>query len=172
MGPGPEPVPDSPDPFPINLLRRLVERGVDFVAIGGVALTAHGSARYTDDLDVCYSNDAMNLELLGTVLVELGARLRGVDEDVPFVPDGRTLRRSGILCLDSTEGPIDLLLQPAGAPPYDELRRRAVRMDLGGFGVLVASLDDLEAMKRAAGRPIDLIDLEEIEAIRRLTERG
>ncbi|HVE68353.1 MAG TPA: nucleotidyl transferase AbiEii/AbiGii toxin family protein [Solirubrobacteraceae bacterium] len=165
-------MPDPPDPFPINLLRRLVERGVDFVAIGGVALTAHGSARHTDDLDICYSNDPVNLDLLGAVLVELGAKLRGVDEDVPFVPDGRTLRRTGILTLDTAEGPIDLLLQPAGAPPYEDLRRRAVRMDLGGFGVLVASLDDLAAMKRAAGRPIDLVDLEEIEVIRRLTEGG
>src|SRR5687768_11725488 len=101
--------------------------------------------------------------------MEVEARLKGVDDEVPFVPDGRTLRRTGILTLVSREGPIDLLLQPAGAPPYDDLRRRAVRMDLGGFGVLVASLDDLAAMKRAAGRPIDLIDLEEIEVIRRLT---
>jgi hypothetical protein len=34
--------------------------------------------------------------------------------------------------------------------------------------ILVASLDDLEAMKRAAGRPKDQVDLEEIEVIRRL----
>jgi hypothetical protein len=40
------------------------------------------------------------------------------------------------------------------------------------MAILVASLDDLEAMKRAAGRPKDLIDLEEIEVIRRLRARG
>jgi predicted nucleotidyltransferase len=155
---------------PTALLRRLVARGVDFVVVGGVALIAHGSARYTDDLDICYSTDAANLDLLGTALIELGAKLRGVEEDAPFVPDGRTLRRTAILALDSSDGPIDLLFQPAGAPSYDELRRNAVRIDLGGFGVLVASLDDLAAMKRAAGRPRDLLDLEEIEVIRRLTE--
>jgi hypothetical protein len=39
------------------------------------------------------------------------------------------------------------------------------------MGILVASLDDLAAMKRAAGRPVDQIDLEEIEVIRRLSAR-
>ena len=139
------------------------------MVVGGVAMVLHGSARFTKDLDLCYSADRPNLDLLGRALVELEAKLRGIDEAVPFVPDGRTLRRTGILTLDSAEGPIDLLVQPAGAPSYEELRRRAVRMDLGEFGVLVASLDDLAAMKRAAGRAIDLVDLEEIEVIRRLT---
>jgi hypothetical protein len=135
-----------------------------------VALVAHGSARFTKDLDICYATDQTNLDLLGTALVSLGATLRGVTEDVPFVPDGQTLRRTGILTLDSPEGPIDLLFQPAGAPPYEELRQRAVRMEIGGVGVPVCSLDDLAAMKRAAGRLRDLADLEEIEVIRRLTE--
>jgi hypothetical protein len=40
------------------------------------------------------------------------------------------------------------------------------------MAILVASLDDLEAMKQAAGRPKDLLDLEEIEVIRRLRARG
>ncbi|MDX6697286.1 MAG: hypothetical protein QOE65_683 [Solirubrobacteraceae bacterium] len=161
-----------PEFHPRRLLRELVARGVDFVVVGGMAMVLHGSARVTRDLDLSYAIDGANLDLLGRVLIDLGAKLRGVDEDVPFVPDGRTLRRTGILTLDTPAGWLDLLFQPAGAPPYEELRRRAVRMDLGGFGVLVASLDDLAAMKRAAGRPIDLIDLEEIEVIRRLTEAG
>ena len=161
-----------PDFHPRRLLSDLVARGVDFVVVGGMAMVLHGSARVTRDLDVCYANDGANLDLLGRVLVDLGAKLRGVDDDVPFVPDGRTLHRTGILTLDTPLGWLDLLFQPAGASSYDELRRRAVRMDLGEFGVLVASLDDLAAMKRAAGRPRDIADLEEIEVIRRLTEGG
>lgn len=159
-----------PDFSPTQLLRRLVAHGVDFVVVGGVAMIAHGSARFTKDLDICYSTDPTNLDILGTALVELGAGLRGVPEDVPFVPDGRTLRRTAILTLDSPDGPIDLLFQPAGSPPYDDLRRRAMRTDIGGVAILVASLDDLAAMKRAAGRPKDLLDLEEIEVIRRLSD--
>lgn len=150
------------------LLRRLVAHQVDFVVVGGIAMVAHGSGRLTQDLDICYSTDAANLEALGTALVELGAKLHGVPEQVPFVPAARTLRRTMILTLDTGEGKLDLLVDPAGAPGYALLRDRAIEAQLDGITVLVASLDDLEAMKRAAGRPKDRLDLEEIEAIRRL----
>ena len=153
------------------LPRALVSHGVDFVIVGGIAVIAHGSARITRDLDICYATDQSNLDVLGVALLELGAHLRGVSEDVPFVPDGRTLRRTTILTLDTDHGWIDLLAAPSGAPPYATLRERAERVTLGDIAVLVASLDDLESMKRAAGRPRDLVDVEEIEVIRRLKRR-
>lgn len=167
----PEPrVAEWPDFEVTDLLRPLVERGIDFVVIGGMAMVMHGSARITRDLDICFAPDQTNLELLGGALVSLNARLRGIDEPVPFVPDAATLRGIEILTLVTDAGWLDVQRQPPGAPPYAELRTRADRIDIDGIGVLVASLDDLAAMKRAAGRPIDRIDLEEIEVIRRLRE--
>jgi hypothetical protein len=108
------------------------------------------------------------LEALGSVLLGLGAKLKGVDDEVPFVPDAKTLRRIELLTLNTAAGGLDLLAHPKGAPPYDALRKRASRFDVGGFHVLVASVDDLVAMKRAAGREKDLADIEELETIRRL----
>jgi predicted nucleotidyltransferase len=158
-----------PEFSPTPMLERLVARGVDFVVVGGIAVVLHGSARLTQDLDISYASDDTNLEQLGAVLIELGARLRGVDDDLPFVPDARTLRQTSVLCLATDLGIIDLLAQPAGAPPYDELRAQAVRLNLGDFAVLVASIEDLIAMKRTAGRNKDLADIDELEAIRRLS---
>ena len=162
-----------PDFSPRALLRRLVEGGVDFVVVGGIAAVAHGSPTFTQDLDIAYSPDEANLERLGRVLVDLGARLRGVTDDVPFIPDGRTLRRTRVLTLETAIGPIDLLAQPDGAPGYERLRERAGREVVAGVAVRIASLDDLIAMKKAAGRPRDLLAVEELEAIQRLQrERG
>lgn len=157
-----------PEFKPMPLLRELVARGVDFVVIGGVAMVNHGSARLTRDLDIVYAVDGANLEALGEAMVGLEARLRGIDGEVPFVPDARTLRQTSILMLDTPLGWIDLLVAPAGAPAYAQLRARADRITMDGIAILIASLDDLESMKRAAGRPKDLLDLEEIEVIRRL----
>jgi predicted nucleotidyltransferase len=151
-----------------EILRRLNERGVDYVVIGAIAAILHGSARNTLDLDICFATDEANLEALGEVLVGLGARLRGVEEEIPFVPDAATLRKVELLCLATTEGDLDVLGRPAGAPAYQALRRRADRYDVGGMRVLVACIDDLIAMKQAAGRGKDLVDIEELEAIKRV----
>jgi Nucleotidyl transferase AbiEii toxin, Type IV TA system len=164
-------VTDRPPLSADEILRRLVERGVDFVVIGGIAAILHGSARNTFDLDICFASDDANLAALGDVLTALSARLKGVDENVPFVPDERTLRQIEPLTLVTSLGELDVLTHPPGAPPYRDLRRNADRYDLGGFNVSVASIDDLIAMKEATGRAKDLLDLEELEVIKRLRHR-
>jgi predicted nucleotidyltransferase len=151
-----------------EILRRLTTRGVDYVVIGGIAAVLHGSVRNTSDLDICFATDEGNLDSLGEVLIELGARLKGVDDAVPFVPDARTLHAIEVLTMTTRLGDLDVLASPAGSPGYEALRRNADRFDLGGFAVLVASIDDLIAMKLAAGRQKDLATVEELEAIKEL----
>lgn len=153
------------------LLGALVAHHVDFVVIGGIALVLHGSARVTQDLDICFEAGPENLAALGTALVSLKATLAGVADGVPFVPDARALRAIEVLTLDTPSGRLDVLAQPSGAPAYRVLREEADRYDLGGFAVRVASLDHLIAMKRAAGRDKDLVDVSELETIKRLRRR-
>ncbi len=155
-----------------SMLRGLSQAGVDYVVIGGIAMVAHGSARLTRDLDIVFGPDEDNLERLGQALIELGARLRGVDENVSFVPDAATLAKVDLLTLETKLGWLDVHRRPAGAPPYRTLRRRAERVDFGDFSVLVAAPEDLQAMKRSAGRPIDIADLDYLEAIIRLRRKG
>lgn len=154
---------------PEPLLRALVTRGVDFVVIGGIAAVIHGSAQNTFDLDITFASDQANLDLLGDALIELKATLRAGREDVPLVPDGRPLRSVDVLTMNTTLGMFDVLGRPKGAPPYERLRASARRIRLGDFGVLVASIDDLIAMKLAAGRPKDLVAVDEMRTIKRLT---
>jgi predicted nucleotidyltransferase len=55
---------------------------------------------------------------------------------------------------------------------FDELVQRAKPFDIDGITVLVASIDDLILMKRAAGRAKDLIEVEVLGAVRDELERG
>jgi hypothetical protein len=160
-----------PDYHPAALVQALVDGGVDFVIVGGVAVVLQAMPRFTKDLDICYATAQDNLDALGGVLVTLTARLRGIPETVPFVPDGHTLRHTQILCLTTPVGDIDLLVDPDGAPGYDTLRERASVMELSGRSVRVASIEDMLAMKRAAARPQDLADIESLEVAQELANK-
>lgn len=157
-----------PEFKPREILGLLTKRGVDFVVIGGYAAVLHGSPRVTQDLDITFATDPPNLEALGRLLTDLHARLYGVDRDLPFVADERTLARVELLTLETELGKLDLLALPAGAPTYSDLRGHAARFDVGGFLVRVADIPQLIAMKEIAGRPKDLADIAELDAIAHL----
>jgi predicted nucleotidyltransferase len=163
---------DIPELNLLPLLHRLTAGGVDYVVIGGVAVALQGYGRATKDLDIVYATDPTNLDALGAVLIAADARLRGIPEDVPFVPDGRTLRRTQILTLDTVDGGLDLLVDPSGAPPYEILRSRSELVDYEGLQIRVVGLEDLLSMKRAASRPQDLADVEALETARHLRRRS
>lgn len=154
---------------PRALLSHLTAHGVDFVVVGGIAAVLHGAERNTFDLDVCPAADQGNLDALARALTELSPLIRGVEEDVPFVPDGRSLRSLQILTLATSLGPLDVITSLEGWPPYASLRRRALRVDIGPTTILVASIDDLLEMKRASARDKDRFDVEALEAIKGLT---
>ncbi len=105
---------------------------------------------------------------MARALSALNATSRGAPADVPFLLDARTLREGDHFTFMTDAGPLDILGAPSGARGgYDELDRTATDIDLGdGLVVRVAALEDLMRMKRAAGRPKDLIELEVLGALR------
>lgn len=151
----------------LDALGTLAGHGVRFVVIGGVAGNLRGSTTITQDVDVCYARDDENLERMADALIELHARLRGAPPDVPFILDAKTLEMGDHFTFVTDVGSLDILGHPSGIPGgYEELERAADEMDLGEFTVKVASIDDLIRMKRAAGRPKDLIEVEVLGALR------
>lgn len=152
------------------MLRALRSAGVDFVLIGGVAARLHGSPSLTRDVDICYSRDRGNLERLAHMLSTVHARLRGADDDVPFLLDARTLLAGANFTFTTDLGDLDLLARPAGVKGYEELARSSELVDLGDVSVLVATLDDLIRMKGATGRAKDRAEVEILAAL--LDERS
>ena len=151
---------------PLAALNALAAADVAFVVIGGVAARLHGSPSLTRDLDICYDRTDANLERLAKVLSGLEARLRGVDEVVPFLLDARTLKAGGNFTFVTTAGDIDILAVPAGVSGFDDLASSAPEIDFGDVRIKIAALADLIRMKRAAGRPKDLIEVEVLSALR------
>ena len=156
------------DPRPI--LGVLVRHEVRFVAIGGIAASLQGSTTITNDFDICYARDQENLERLTAALKELQAALRGVPEPVAFRLKARTLKAGLNFTFDTKYGPFDCLGAASGSFDYEQLIRNADAMNLVGTTVSVASLDDLIRMKRAAGRNKDLIEIENLSALREVRD--
>lgn len=151
---------------PLRALATLDRHHVRFVVIGAFAGRLLGSPTVTRDLDICHARDRANLEALAGALQELRARLRGVDEDVPFHLDARSLAAGDAFTFTTDAGDLDVMATPAGTLGYDELARTADGIILGDVRVRVASIDSLIRMKRAAGRPKDLIEVEVLAALR------
>jgi hypothetical protein len=154
-----------------SLIQALLDGWVDFVVIGGLAAQAHGSPLITEDLDVCFDLDGANLTRLATVLGELAAIRRGMPDGVVAPLDARALRAGDVFTLRTRFGDLDLLARPDPKLDFPTLRSRAIRAELDGFTVWIANLDDLIAMKRAAGRPKDLLAVEHLGALREEIDR-
>jgi predicted nucleotidyltransferase len=154
---------------PREIFEVLVRHGVDFVVIGGVAVIGHGSTRTTRDVDFVAATDADNLARLEAALRDLDAELWGVDAHLLGIDlDARTLADGGNFTLVTRAGGLDFFNEVPGGAPYDAVRARSVVADLGdGLEIRVAGIDDLLAMKRAAGRPRDLEDIATLTHIER-----
>ena len=149
-----------------GLLRVLAEHRVEFIIVGGVAATLHGSARVTRDLDVVYARTPHNLRRLVAALGGHRPYLRGAPPGLPFLWDEETLRRGLNFTLETDLGNLDLLGEIAGGGGYDELRPHSVEFKAFGLRLLCLDLDTLIRVKRAAGRPRDQEAIAELRVIR------
>jgi hypothetical protein len=157
---------------PDELIAALTDGGVDHVLIGGLAVGAHGFPRATKDVDIVPAPGEANLVRLASVLRELEARNYGTGDfdpaEFPFDPlDPDDLRAGGNFVLATRLGRLDIMQWVPGIPgdlAFEHLTRNAVETSLGGRTVRVCSREDLVAMKRAAGRTQDLLDLEQLGA--------
>ena len=154
-----------------RLLTLLVDAGVRFVVIGGVAAIAHGASTFTRDLDVLVPFDAETLARLLGALRDHDPRAALDPQHRPIPSEVSALEGFRNLYVTTALGRLDLLGEtPIG--DYARLSERAETMTLAGVCVQVIALDDLIAIKRALGRPKDLLVSTELEAIRERLRSG
>jgi hypothetical protein len=147
------------------LLARLVEADVRFVVIGGLALGSWGVVRGTKDCDIVVDPSSANLDALAGLVTELGGHVHTPEALLSSERAIAALLRGGERVLVSTQlGELDVVQGLDGVPTYAQLRAGAIEVELAGVTVAVCGLNELRAMKRAAGRPRDLVDLEDLAA--------
>ncbi len=141
--------------------------------MGGLATVLHGYARLTADVDLAVDLAPEEAIKMIRTLVANGFR-----PQVPVPPEAFAdpevrevwLRDKHMLAFSLVDqvNPmrvVDLLLKPDVS--FDDLLARSEEVALNNTTVRIASVEDLIVLKRHAGRPQDLADIEQLEAIRR-----
>jgi predicted nucleotidyltransferase len=158
---------------PRRIFEVLARHHVNYVVIGGLAVIAHGHTRNTRDVDLMAASDTANLGRLAVAFRELSARLSGVDAHLLDIDvyDPATLASGANFTLETAAGGLDYFNDVPGAAAFEELRERALIVDLEGLRIPIVGLDDLIRMKQASGRPQDLTDIAALTAPGRTPRR-
>lgn len=154
-----------------ELLKLLVEAGIEHIVVGGVAAIAWGSPEFTRDLDVVIPFDVDRISRVLAALAPYRPK-HMTRPDLGIITDPpERLAEFRMLLVSTDLGRIDFLpeVQPVGR--YADLVSRVVRMDLGGHEHDVIDLDDLIAVKEHVARPKDLIVAAQLRGIRALARQ-
>jgi hypothetical protein len=131
---------------------------IEYVIVGGLAVGAHGVVRATRDLDLVAAPDQRNMDRLADCLQALGG-----EHPIQGPLTGAALARPASFKVQTKHGEVQVLNRMEGVPPFAELQRDQIRVEIASDAIApVCSLSHLRAMKRAANRPRDRVDLAEL----------
>lgn len=150
-------------PFrPREIFAALEEHEVEYVAIGGFALIAHGVLKTTADVDLIPEPSRANLERLAAAL----SALEAAPDGEPGTEIGPALlARDANMRFQTSAGQVDVLHARQYAERYAGLRARAIFARAEGVEVTVVGRDDLIALKAGSGRDRDLVDIGDLLAM-------
>lgn len=139
-----------------GLLRLLKEHKVDFVIIGATAFPVHGYARATLDIDIFIRATDENA-------AKALAALKAFGYDVSDIKNEDVLKKKILIRQYAVETDVHPFV--AGIT-FDRVWKNKVKAKFGNTYAYFASLNDLIAMKHAAGRPKDIEDIKYLKKLR------
>jgi hypothetical protein len=141
-----------------RVLAALQGRQLEYALCGGVALAIHGAPRATQDIDLLLRPE--DLPALREVAHSLGFVLEAFPTDLA---SGVTIQRFTKL-IEGQPFMLDVLLVKG---PLETVWSGRLATAFEGGTVQVVSREGLIALKLAAGRPQDLVDIQRLEEANR-----
>lgn len=146
-----------------DMLSAFNDAHVEYVVVGAFALAGHGIPRATGDLDFWIRVSPENADRVVRALTAFGAPSHLAMKEA-FL-DAEMVVQIGVEPVR-----IDILTSISGVE-FDEAYRGRLTTDVDGVTLPILSLEHLIQNKLAAGRNKDLVDVEQLEVIRR-AQRG
>lgn len=124
-----------------HLLRALLQNGVEFVVVGGVAAQLRGWVGATADLDIAVSGEDGNAERINRTLAEVGL----MKTDVGGLGTS----------FETRYGRLEIVRRADGVGMYDDWMRNASAIELDHLTIVVAATDDIVKSKESSNREKD-----------------
>lgn len=139
-----------------ELLKLLIDRKVDFLIVGGYAVTFHGYPRFTGDLDLWVGRSEENAINIVSALKDFGFNPSNLRTELFTGED--IVTRMGIEPMK-----IEIFTRIPGLT-FSNAYQNKVLLSLPHVGkVPFISLEDLKVSKITSGRTQDLADLEKLK---------
>lgn len=138
----------------LDMLRALVDSGVEFIVVGAHAMAVHGVPRATGDMDVFLRPTPENAARVMEALHRFGAPTgaHGLDQSALETPD--TVYQLGL-----PPRRIDLMTGLSGLD-FAEAHASHITVEVEGMEIPFLGLAALRRNKRASGRRKDALDLQ------------
>lgn len=137
-----------------EFLKLLNARHVDYLLVGGFAVSFHGYPRATQDIDLWVRNSPDNADRIVLAIRDFGFSTPNLSADL-FQQEGKIVR------MGHPPIRIEIMTRIDGVT-FDQCRPNRIVADVDGIAVPVIGLADLIANKRASGRHKDLDDIENL----------
>ena len=160
--------------FYLDLFSKLQQFEVQYLLIGGLAVSLHGVERATMDIDITVAMQPSNLDRLIACAESLNLKpvlpialssLKNLELLKQWHQE-KNLLAFALRTEELAGVTLDILLFPP--IDFDNMQQRMTKFDIANVKVNVACIDDLIALKQSAGRAIDLSDIEHLNKLKRL----
>ena len=143
-----------------KLLAHLTEARIEFIVVGGAAVTFQGYARLTEDLDILIDRSSDNITRLLSSLTGYG---EGYARELSL--DDFSGQEGAVRIVEETERmQIDIFTQMSGRT-YEDVMKEADSFVVGGATILVASKQSLIAWKKTSHREKDQLDAQALSLL-------
>ena len=135
---------------------------VEYLIVGGIAVTLYGADRTTKDLDIWVKTTGENLEKIKASFIGLGFSEINTLEAIKRIQNGET-----IIVPDTEENlfKVDILGLFSSFIQFETAYNQKTEMKLGSINASIISLGHLIESKIHAGRDKDLFDVKNLKEL-------
>lgn len=144
----------------IDIWKYLSENNVNYLTIGGFAVNIYGYGRNTGDIDIFIEDTIANRENLRNAIKQMGLGDYESISTMQFIPGWTDFTLNFNFRLDIMTSVKGLENQS-----FSALLEKANVIDINGIPVFFIDYKNLIIAKKAANRPKDLLDIEELEKL-------